>query len=614
MACKITDKSVIQKLRAIPKADKTMTTDELRKICYDYMGLQISFMYTPNVDFSYIVTSQKLPVIKEAGQLYAGFPYVCVGSGNLYRLAEYYNEETGVVDVSYALEDPRLFGNACTGAAASAWSRVISSSKLGYTFELNKMNNCIPVGPYTYPEDIKEFGNNQYNNMTCLHICENNGEQVMYQSYAQAHLADGMVNRGHVRMFASEPKVVYKEGTDEIDGEKSTVLYRDQGCYTTGEWHKKLDAEGNEFVTQGGLDVEVTFKQLYDKHYIPFTFKEFLGTEPVRKAKVITDLPARQTSVEDICCATFRANYNISDIFFLVKDKDGNEVHRSVYRHYHFTERELNMKEVAGAEALEKLEVKDGYTIEISCQLYNGDLLTAYTGKLLKERVVNELPYPKMEKLDVREESGPQRIEAKPVHKNRIIFYGHSAFTRWTDRWGHREMEDDLIGRDGNTTVLNHGFGTSCAEELLYYYPRLVRPYEPRALVLAAFGNDIAFGYSPEETMMLLSRVIEWAQTDFPGIKIYLCGVGVTLKTLGMPRWDAARARFDQLARDFCAARENCTFIDTVESPLFYEKAEDVGDPSKVRKDIFIHDQTHFNQVGYDLYRDFFKEALKDIL
>ena len=47
---------------------------------------------------------------------------------------------------------------------------------------------------------------------------------------------------------------------------------------------------------------------------------------------------------------------------------------------------------------------------------------------------------------------------------------------------------------------------------------------------------------------------------------------------------------------------------------MFYEKAEDVGDPSKVRKDIFIHDQTHFNQLGYDLYRDFFKEVLKDIL
>ena len=114
--------------------------------------------------------------------------------------------------------------------------------------------------------------------------------------------------------------------------------------------------------------------------------------------------------------------------------------------------------------------------------------------------------------------------------------------------------------------------------------------------------------------MMLLSRVIEWAQTDFPGIKIYLCGVGVGLKTVGMPRWDAARARFDQLAKDFCEGRENCTFVDAVQSPLFYEKAEDVGDPTKVRKDIFVRDMAHFNQLGYDLYRDFFKEVLKDIL
>jgi 3-deoxy-D-manno-octulosonate 8-phosphate phosphatase KdsC-like HAD superfamily phosphatase len=204
----------------------------------------------------------------------------------------------------------------------------------------------------------------------------------MYQSYAQVHLADGMVNRGHVRMFASEPKVVYKEGTDEIDGEKSTVLYRDQGCFTTSECHKRVDENGVEYVIQGGLDVEVTFKQLYDKHYIPFTFKEFLGTETVHKAKVITDLPALQTSVEDICCATFRANYSISDIFFLVKDKDGNEVHRSVYRHYYFTDRELNMKEVAGAEALEKLEVKDGYTIEIYAQIGTGERFELYKGAL----------------------------------------------------------------------------------------------------------------------------------------------------------------------------------------------------------------------------------------
>ena len=50
------------------------------------------------------------------------------------------------------------------------------------------------------------------------------------------------------------------------------------------------------------------------------------------------------------------------------------------------------------------------------------------------------------------------------------------------------------------------------------------------------------------------------------------------------------------------------------EGPLFYENAEDVGDLSKVRKDIFVRDMTHFNQLGYDLYAAFFREVLKDIL
>ena len=614
MACKVCDRSVIEKLRAITKADATMTTDQLRKICYDYMGLQISFTYTPNVDFSYVVRSQNLPVTKEAGKLYAGFPYVTVGSGSLYRLAEWYDPETGVVDVTHSLEEPRLFGNACTGAASSAWSRVISSSNLGYTFELTKMNGCIPLGPYTYPEDIKEFGNNQYDNMTCLHICENNGEQVMYQSYAAAHLADGMVNRGHVRMFASEPNVVYIEGTDEIDGEKSTVRYRDQGCFTKEDYFKRVQEDGTEYVTQGGYDVEVTFKQLYDKHYIPFTFAEFLGQAQVRKGKVFTDLPANGVTVEEICCATMRATYAISDVFFLVKDVDGNIVHRSVYRHTHFADRELNMKEVAGATALEDLTVGDGWTVEITCQLYNGDLLTAYSGKLLKDKAEKTHLYPKMEHLNVREESGAQRLENKPILKNRILFYGDSGFTRWTDRWGHREMEDDLIGRDGNTTVIIHGFGTSCAEELLYYYPRLVRPFEPRALVLKVFGNDIDFGYTPDECMMLLSRVVTYAQTDFPGIKIYLCDAGIGLKTLGMEKWDEARARYNYLAEAFCKGRENCQFVSQAASPLFYETPEDVGNPAKIRKDIFVKDMTHFNQVGYDLYAEFFRNVLKDIL
>ena len=49
--------------------------------------------------------------------------------------------------------------------------------------------------------------------------------------------------------------------------------------------------------------------------------------------------------------------------------------------------------------------------------------------------------------------------------------------------------------KDGSQAIVNHGFGTSSADDLLYYYDRMVRPYAPRALVLATMGNDVGFGY-----------------------------------------------------------------------------------------------------------------------
>ena len=49
-------------------------------------------------------------------------------------------------------------------------------------------------------------------------------------------------------------------------------------------------------------------------------------------------------------------------------------------------------------------------------------------------------------------------------------------------------MEEEVRMKDGSQAIINHGFGTSSADDLLYYYDRMVRPYKPRALVLATSG------------------------------------------------------------------------------------------------------------------------------
>ena len=192
------------------------------------------------------------------------------------------------------------------------------------------------------------------------------------------------------------------------------------------------------------------------------------------------------------------------------------------------------------------------------------------------------------------------QYEAEPVIKDQIVFYGPSYFTRWSEKWGHRPLREDLKGKSGAPCAVNRGFGSSCAEHQLYYYHRMVRPLEPRVLVYAPFGNNDAFGYSLEESWELAQRVILYALTDFPGIRVYICGplrhrddAGETL---------AISQKGNELVREFVREHPDCHFVDVFDhAPLH-------------GAELFVEDGVHFNQLGYDRFAEFFAEALRDEL
>jgi len=191
-----------------------------------------------------------------------------------------------------------------------------------------------------------------------------------------------------------------------------------------------------------------------------------------------------------------------------------------------------------------------------------------------------------------------------------IVFYGSSGFTRWgspISTYGHRPLEADIPG------CVNRGFGGATAEELLYYYDRMVRPLKPRALVVSIVHNDRGMGYSPNEIVTNLAKLFEFARTDFPGIRLYACDCRPTLKFVTETHL-RYMPEFNQLLKEYCDRHEDTTFIDHIHHPIWFEKPEDVGDYTKVRRDIFVEDEVHFNQLGYDLYTVFMKEKLKDVL
>jgi len=205
-----------------------------------------------------------------------------------------------------------------------------------------------------------------------------------------------------------------------------------------------------------------------------------------------------------------------------------------------------------------------------------------------------------IEKWNSSMENAVRKYEEEPIVKNQIVFYGPSNFTRWSAKWGHTPLREAVVGKSGNPCVINRGFGSSCSEHQLYYYPRMVRPLEPKVLVYSPFGNYAAFGYSVEEAWELAQRVIIYALTDFPGIHIYLCSAQRHKNDS-----EATMARIQKsnaLLKEFAENTPNCHYVNVFDhTPLS-------------RQDIFVEDGVHYNQEGYNLYAEFFKEVLKEEL
>ena len=189
------------------------------------------------------------------------------------------------------------------------------------------------------------------------------------------------------------------------------------------------------------------------------------------------------------------------------------------------------------------------------------------------------------------------RYEQEPAAKGQIVFYGPSNFTRWSKRWDMTPLDEAVLGKSGAKCCINRGFGSSCAEHHLYYYSRMVRVLEPKVLVYApGLGNGLSFGYTAEENFELAQRVVLYVMSDFPGLKVYLCGLNLLKKSTPI------HAEYDRWLQEFAAETPNCTYVDITN----YQPLQ--------RMDIFAADNVHFNRKGYDLYAELFRDVLKDEL
>ena len=206
-------------------------------------------------------------------------------------------------------------------------------------------------------------------------------------------------------------------------------------------------------------------------------------------------------------------------------------------------------------------------------------------------------------------------FEKQPVKKGLIMLYGSSNFTRWSEKYGNVNAEDVLLGKDGRQAVVNHGFGGATSEEMLYYYPRAVRPWAPRALVLSTYGNGMGKGYMPFEKMFIQARIMDYARREFSGIKFFLCNAAPDANSKNAKNQrKVAIAEYNELCADYCRKHDDAYLVDRHGRPEIYDSPDHIGEYDHIRDELFIEDKTHFTPEGYELYRQFMLKALEPVL
>lgn len=306
-----------------------MTVEEARKLAVDFFRYSKTAVWTPSETFTYkIKESKATEEVVEGGILYGGLPYISTGSGSVYRLMDYMDEETHVVDVKNAVAQPVLFGNQCSNGSYVGVGRVINSVKFDYTRFLTLKSGLLKVGDYTYDESVEVYKSGEYDTAT---VVITNGPERMYECYAQLLPGDVIIyyksDAGHVVMISDEAHVE-RNADGSINPDKSYVTVIDQ----TAEHDTLTNAAGDTFSYERNVDKQWTFTYLVDHVYIPHTFKEFTGEDPIDSSKNEFSHTGTTITMDELYSSYVTSNYGIFDIYASFYNEAGIEIYKTATR------------------------------------------------------------------------------------------------------------------------------------------------------------------------------------------------------------------------------------------------------------------------------------------
>jgi lysophospholipase L1-like esterase len=183
-------------------------------------------------------------------------------------------------------------------------------------------------------------------------------------------------------------------------------------------------------------------------------------------------------------------------------------------------------------------------------------------------------------------EDDVKQLEQKAQNLNFVpetLFYGSSSIRLWSS------LDKDFPG----FKPVNLGFGGSTLAACVWFFERIMKPYQPKRLVIYAGDNDLGDGRHPEEVFIFFQEMAVKINARFGNIPVYF----ISLKP-SITRWQMANVfRFTNslIEKEINSYSANWHFVD-VFSPML-----DGG--GKPRPELFAFDGLHLSAKGYALWR-----------
>ncbi len=172
---------------------------------------------------------------------------------------------------------------------------------------------------------------------------------------------------------------------------------------------------------------------------------------------------------------------------------------------------------------------------------------------------------------------------------NQIVFVGSSSFTNWAN------MARDLAP----FPVVRRGFGGSQMDDSLRYAGRVVIPYKPKMVVVYAGDNDLANGRTPQAILDDFKAMVANIHAALPDTKIAYLSIKPSIA-----RWHLIEKirQANGLIQNWTIQDARLSYIDIFPATL--------GADNQPNPDIFLEDNLHINQKGYDLWAQVIKAHL----